>query len=304
MIQVENTIAENVDSVFLFIAGISALLLLGITATMLYFVFRYSRKRHPKAQQVKSNTWLEVTWTVLPTILVLVMFYYGYEGFALMRDVPANAMEVQVTARMWDWTFEYDNGIKAKQLYVPVNRPIKLSLKSVDVVHSFYLPSFRVKEDVVPGKENYLWFKPQTTGPADIFCAEYCGQRHAYMMSQVIVMGEDEFQRWYESGGAERTLPSEAVSLGLLSKHACTACHGLDDDIGGAPPFRGIFGRKTTVLVDGEERQIVVDEEYLRRAITEPGAELVKGYDDDMDPPEDLTPEELEQIIDYLKGLK
>lgn len=304
MIQVENTIAENVDSVFLFIAGVSALLLFGITATMIYFVVRYSRKRHPKAQQVKSNTWLEVAWTVLPTILVLVMFYYGYAGFALMRDVPENAMEVQVTARMWDWSFEYENGIKANQLYVPVNRPIKLSLKSVDVVHSFYLPSFRVKEDVVPGKENYLWFKPQTTGPADIFCAEYCGQRHAYMMSQVIVMGEEEFQRWYESGGEERNLPPEAVNLGLLSKHACTACHGLDDDIGGAPPFRGIFGRKTTVVVDGEEKQIVVDEDYLRRAIVEPGAELVKGYDDDMDPPEDMSPEELEKIIEYLKVLK
>lgn len=304
MNSVDATVVTSVDQAFLFIVGISTVLLLGITAVMIYFVVKFSRKRHPQAVQIKESKWLEITWTAIPTVLVLAMFYYGYQGFALMRNAPDDTFNVKVTARMWDWSFEYENGLQTDKLYVPVDRAIKLDLQSLDVLHSFYLPSFRVKEDVVPGKETYLWFKPQSTGPADIFCAEYCGQRHAYMISQVIVMETDEFQRWYASGGEVDPQPLVTQGLNLLGKYDCLGCHGLQDKIGDAPVFAGIFGRETVVLEDGKEKTVTADETYLRRAITDPAAEIVKGYLDEMDKAEEMPPEDLEAIIDYLKTVK
>ena len=296
------SIAENVDNVFFYIVGISAFLLFAVTAVMVGFVVKYQRKRHPIPQPIAGNIWLEITWTVLPTLLVLTMFYYGYEGFYRMRHVPKDAIVVQVTARMWDWSFQYANGLKTDKLFVPVGKPVKLLLRSLDVNHSFFLPAFRVKEDAVPGRENYLWFKPQTVGPSDIFCAEYCGQRHSYMMSQVITMEVAEFDRWYGSMGHSET--PEARALALLDKHSCLECHTVAPQKTGLISLRGILGRKTTVVEKGQERQITADEAYLEKSIRDPGAQVLKDYPDSMPPPDDMTPAELQEIVQYLKGLR
>lgn len=191
------TIAQQVDSTFLLIVGISVVLLLIVTVTMIYFVIRYSRKRNPKPTDIHGNTTLEIIWTLIPTVLVLLMFFSGYSGFKYMRDVPEDAMPVTVTGKMWKWDFQYENGKLTDTLYVPVNKPIKMLIKSLDVNHSFYLPAFRVKEDAIPGRTNYLWFQPTETGSFDIACAEYCGLSHAYMYSKLVVMPEDEFYKWY-----------------------------------------------------------------------------------------------------------
>ena len=175
---------EQVDLAFYIIIGISLILLIGITAVMIYFVIRYSKKRNPVATQIEGNNKLELIWTVIPTILVLLMFYYGWVGYQPMRDVPDDAMEVKAIGRMWSWTFEYDNGIKSDKLIVPHNKPVKLNLVSTDVVHSLYIPAFRIKEDVTPGINNYMWFKAQELGSYDVFCAQYCGTRHAYMITK------------------------------------------------------------------------------------------------------------------------
>jgi cytochrome c oxidase subunit 2 len=299
-----NEIVESVDNTFLFIMAVSVVMLLGITATMVLFVLKYSRKKHPHAKQIGGHVGLEVTWTVIPLIMVLVMFYYGYEGFRLMRNVPEDALEVKVTARMWDWSFEYANGTRTDKLYVPLDRPVKLLLKSLDVLHSFYLPAFRVKEDVVPGRETYLWFKPQTTGPAEIFCAEYCGQRHAYMMSQVIVMEPEQFEKWYQSKGDPGNLSEEAAMVSLFEEHDCLSCHSFDADPQGSISLRGILGRATTVVVEGQERQLIADEAYIKRSILEPEAELLKGHEADMPEPENLSEEDLRKMVWYLKNLK
>lgn len=191
------TIAQQVDSTFILIVGISVLLLLIVTVIMIYFVIKYNRKRHPKAADIHGNTTLEILWTLIPTVLVLVMFFSGYSGFKYMRNVPEDAMPVTVTGQMWKWTFQYENGKQTDTLFVPNNKPVKMNIKSVDVNHSFYIPALRVKEDAIPGRTNYLWFLPTEIGRFDIACAEYCGLSHAYMYSKLVVMPEDEFYQWY-----------------------------------------------------------------------------------------------------------
>ena len=193
-----NPIVELVDDSFIFIIAISVILLVGITAVMIYFVFRYSEKNNPKADQsITGSTTLEILWTVIPLILVLAMFFYGYVGFREMRNVPPDAMVVKVTGKMWFWHFEYDNKKTSDTLlYLPQGKNVKFELMSVDVNHSFYVPAFRVKEDCVPGRTNYMWFHTSEVGTYDIECAEYCGLNHSYMLGKVIVLPEDEFLAW------------------------------------------------------------------------------------------------------------
>jgi len=295
--------AATVDSVFNFFLVVSIILIVVIMSLTLFFAFRYHRSRHPKAEQISGSVPLEIIWTVVPIALVLVMFYVGAQGFRTLREVPEGAMEVQVIGRMWDWSFHYENGKVAPKLYIPVDRPVKLNLKSVDVNHSFYVPAFRMKEDLIPGVQTYLWFKPQTEGPADIFCAEFCGQRHSYMMSEVVVLSQADFDEWYHS--KEKAPAGEAVTqggaVGLMAEKGCLDCHSLGtrhEDTG--PPLHGLFGSTRTVLWGGQEKEVVADEEYLRRAIVKPDAERVKGYETNM-PAVELTDEQVDSIIEYLR---
>ncbi len=192
-----NEVISKVDSAFIFITAISVLFLLGITVAMVYFMIRYREKRNPQSSEITGNTTLEVLWTVIPLILVLGMFFYGWDGFRTMRDVPPDAYVVKVTGKMWSWSFDYSTGKKSDTiLYVPVGKPIKAELISNDVNHSFYLPDFRVKEDVVPGFTNYLWFEATKEGTYDIFCAEYCGMNHSYMLGKLVIMPQDKFNEW------------------------------------------------------------------------------------------------------------
>jgi len=295
-----SSMTGSLDNVFLYIIGISVVLLLLVTALMIYFAIRYNKKRHPRAEEVHGSTLLEIIWTAVPTILVLTMFYFGFHEFILLRQVPAGAMVVTVTGRMWEWSFEYENGRKTNQLFVPVGRPVKLLLHSLDVNHSFFIPAFRIKEDAIPGRENYLWFQPSSMGPADIFCSEFCGQRHAYMMSKVIVLSEKEFQTWY----AQPTpAPAAGASpaLSIMEKHDCLMCHSLDGSPGLGPTLKGIWGRKTIVIAHGQSRELVADEAYLQSAIQRPMDELVKGYANDMPVPDNLSDQDVQIIIDYLK---
>lgn len=190
-----NTV-EAVDSVMLYIVAISVILLLGITFTMIYFVFKYNRKKGHKPKDIHGSVLLETIWIVIPTILVLSMFYYGYMGYETIRHIPDDAYKIKTTAQMWQWNFEYDNGKITDTLYVPVDTPILLEMESKDVNHSFYIPAFRIKEDVIAGKTNYLSFTPTRTGKYDIACAEYCGLNHSMMYSKVVVMNPDEFALW------------------------------------------------------------------------------------------------------------
>jgi len=188
--------ANSVDGTFLFTLIVSVFFLVLITVLMIFFVIKYSRKRNPKATNIHGNMFLEIAWTGIPTILVLIMFWYGWQGYKEMVTVPENAMPIDVTAQMWKWSFKYEDGKTTDSLYVPVNTPIKLTLHSNDVNHSFFIPAFRLKKDVFPNRERVAWFIAKETGEYDIACSEYCGLNHSYMYSKIFVLPEEEFKNW------------------------------------------------------------------------------------------------------------
>jgi len=211
---------NSTDTTFFFIVAVSVFFLVVITASMIYFVIRYSRKRNPRAKNIHGNIPLEITWTVIPTILVLIMFWMGWAGYKQLADAPADAMNVDVTAQMWKWTFTYPNGVSSDTLYVPVNKPVKVLLHSRDVNHSFFVPAFRVKKDVIPNRNNSAWFKADKEGTFDIFCAEYCGLNHSHMLSKVVVMPQNAFNVWLNkkadkgsSGPANETVKDTTAGM-------------------------------------------------------------------------------------------
>ncbi len=291
---------ETVDFVFFFIFGISAVMLVGITVAMVYFVVRYNRKRNPHpTSDVASNILLEVVWTVIPSILVMGMFYYGWAGYLALRNVPEGALEVKATGRMWSWSFEYANGRISDKLYVPAGQPVKVDIISTDVLHAFYIPAFRVKRDAVPGLESHVWFNAEKTGSYDIFCAEYCGVAHADMITTVEALTPHEFEEWYRGEtAAEEAGEGEA----LLSRYGCIGCHSLDGSKKVGPTFQGLYGSSREVVTEGQKRTVTADAEYLKRAIIEPMADVVEGYPPAMPSYKDQIPElELEEIIEYFK---
>jgi cytochrome c oxidase subunit II len=204
---------NSTDTTFFFIVAVSVFFLVVITFSMIFFVIKYSRKKHPKAKNIHGNIPLEITWTVIPTILVLIMFWMGWAGYKQLADAPADAMNVNVTAQMWRWTFQYPNGVTTDTLYVPVNKPVKVLLHSRDVNHSFFVPAFRVKKDVIPNRQNTAWFNADKQGTYDLFCAEYCGLNHSHMLSKVIVMPQDSFNNWLTEQALKDSLKTVQVTL-------------------------------------------------------------------------------------------
>ncbi|MFN3196599.1 MAG: cytochrome c oxidase subunit II [Chlorobiota bacterium] len=195
--------AGTVDNAMIYVTVISVIMLLLITVAMIYFVIKYNAKRNPIPTPYHGNVAIEVIWIVIPTILVMTMFFYGYRDFAELRNTKEQDMEVSVTAKMWDWDFMYENGTKTDTLYIPVNKTVKFNITSVDVLHSFYIPGFRIKEDAVPGRNGFVFITSEKTGTFDIACAEYCGQRHWDMYKKLVVMPQDEFAVWYDKNSTE-----------------------------------------------------------------------------------------------------
>ncbi len=292
------TTIEAVDAVFLYIFGIAALLLVGITATMVVFVVRYHRRRHPQPQpSPSSKLWLELVWTLIPTLIVLSMFWYSWEGYLKLIDVPPDALKVQAEGRKWSWNFSYENGRSSDRLYVPVGRAVRVAIVSRDVLHSLYIPAFRVKKDAVPGITTYVWFRAPEVGSYDLFCAEYCGVSHSSMVTTVEALPEAQFSAWLEKSKK----PSAAGGPALLSRHGCTGCHSLDGSRRVGPSFLGLFGRQTQVLSDGRERTLTANQDYVRRSILQPQADLVQGYPPVMPSYQgQIPPDELQTLVDYL----
>jgi cytochrome c oxidase subunit 2 len=292
-----------VNDVFYFILAICVFLLGLITFLMIYFVIRYRKERNPHPTHIEGNVWLEITWTIAPTLLVLAMFYYGLTGFEFLKKVPQGAMVVKVIARQWSWLFEYANGMKDTKLRVPVGKPVKLLINSEDVIHSFYIPAFRIKQDAVPGIQTYLWFQATETGTFDILCAQYCGLEHAHMHTQLIVLPEEEFTEWYQSRKEE--IPTKVASRGfqLYQEKGCAGCHSIDGSPRVGPSFKGLFGKTERVMAAGKEKTVVVDEAFIRNYIKDPNVVRVVGYPPIM-PKISMTDEELTVLVDYIESLK
>ncbi|MRR17758.1 MAG: cytochrome c oxidase subunit II [Deltaproteobacteria bacterium] len=292
--------AGKVDDAFLFIVVCCVILLAGVTITMIVFLVRYNRDRHKKPERVRENVALEIAWTVIPTILVLVMFYIGWADFGYIRNPPKDALAIDVTARQWSWLFEYTTGKQSDVLYVPQGRPVKLVLTSADVIHSLFIPAFRIKEDCVPGMKTHLWFTADETGTYDLFCTEYCGLGHSHMRSKVNVLTAENFAQWLNT--PEGKTPAD-LGPKILQAKGCLGCHSLDGSVKVGPTFKSLLGRKQTVIAGGAEREVIVDAAYLRKHILEPEATTVKGYPPIM-PKVPLTDSDLSTIIAYLETIK
>jgi len=296
---------HGVDKAFLIIGGFSIFFLVSFTIIMIYFVVKYNRKKHPKATQVKDNTLLEVTWTTLPVLLVIYMFYIGWEGFLPMRQAPKDAMEIVATGKMWSWVFEYPGQKQADTLVVPINKPVKVNLISRDVLHGFFVPAFRIKEDVVPGQTNYSWFISGQLGEYDLFCSAYCGVNHSYMSAIVKVVPQKEFDRWYAALPVKKK-EDDNLGLKVIDKNGCTACHTLDGKSSVGPTFKGLYGSQREVSEGGNTKNITVDSEYIVSSIYDPNKDIVSGF-----PPGVMKSykgiikeEDIKLIEEYLKSLK
>lgn len=311
-----SNISRFVNGPMLFITVVSVVFLIGITVTMVYFAFRYSRKRNPKAEEIHGHEMLEIVWTVIPTVLAFGMFWYGWVGYEFMKTPPDDAMAVEVTGRMWSWSHKYENGIETPELYIPVDKPVRLNLHSSDVIHSYYIPAFKVKQDVVPGLNDFfLWFSANQVGVYDVLCAEFCGTNHSAMLTKIHVLEQNEYDAWYESEGAKVVQVADALDSGggnmvaagqhLSTTKGCIACHSSDGSALIGPSFKGLFGKTEIVITAGVEREITVDEEYLRTSILKPADDLVKGFQPLMPSQEGLvTDDEINAIIDYIKSLE
>ncbi len=292
---------QQVDFALLLIFVFSAVVLGVLTIITLYFLWRYNHKRNPVPTNIKGNLTAEILWTLIPSLMIMGLFYYGWTGYQALRTVPDNAMEVEVTAKMFSWTFTYENGKSSSYLAVPVGTPVKLNLRSVDVIHSFFVPAFRIKMDTVPGMKTYAWFRSEREGVYDIYCAEYCGLKHSAMLSTVRAMPQKDFDTWLADTG-----PADGpkAGLALMDSQGCFSCHtvnGSGSDNG--PDLKGLYGRRHVVIINKKEKEIIADEAYLREAIIAPGKSLVKGYDDTMPAYEELTESQLVNIIEYLRSI-
>jgi len=299
----------GVDKAFFLIMGISFIFLIGLTFTMLYFIYKYNEKKNPVATQIKGSTKLEIIWTVIPTILVMVMFYYGWAGWAPMRTAPKDSFNITITGRMWNYTFQYENGKTTDTLFVPMDKPVKMKLVSLDVIHGFYIPAFRIKEDVVPGREKMAWFIAQKAGLFELFCSEYCGMNHSYMYTYVKVMPQDQFNKWYVDTvkHVEAAVDSPTANGKRIMKNiGCFACHTVDGTKLVGPSFKGIYGNPVTVSTGGNEHEITVDDEYIKRSIYDPNADVVKGFNKGLmlSYKGQLSEDNVKQITEYLKSLK
>ena len=297
-----SNLAGAVDRAFIFIFTISFIFTIGITAMMIYILIHFSRKKVKNPRQFTGSVKLEIVWTVVPLIIVLMMFYFGWVGFAPMRKVPANAMPIKVIGRMWTWDFDYGNGKISKVLVVPYNRDIKLNLVSLDVNHGLFIPAFRVKEDVIPGYSNYLWFRPIIKDTFDIFCTEYCGLAHSGMVSKVIVIDSLAFEKWLVDLKVTGDVPDHP-GLTIIKANACLTCHSLDGTRIVGPSFKGLYGSKRVVITDQGEKEVEAFDDYIKRSILDPNAEVVKGFNKGLmqSYKEVLKGEDLDKIVDYFR---
>lgn len=299
--QQASTFSEQVDSLFWFIHGLGAFFFLLITGLVIYFAIRYRRGRPGVTPAPSHSLPLEVTWTVVPVILVMAIFVWGFQGYMFMNVPPRGAIDLTVTAQKWSWTFGYPTGASVNELHVPVNTPVRLTMHSTDVIHGFFIPEFRQKMNVLPGRYTSTWFEATKEGEFQIYCSEYCGDGHSAMVSKVVVHSAEGYRSWLEQASAD-VEPTAAAGEKLYQSKACFTCHTTDGTPKIGPSFRGVFG-KTEAMADGSS--VTVDEDYLRESILEPTAKVVQGFQPVMPTYQgQLKPNEIQALIEYIKALR
>jgi len=299
-----SVIGKHSDNVSLIIVLICLALLCMVVALMLFFSFRYKAVRHPEAAPIEGSFVLETGWTLGAVAIVLVMFALGWGVYAAVKGGPSGAYEITARGRQWHWSFEYPDGRTSDELRLVVGRPVKLSLVSDDVIHSLYVPAFRLKQDAVPGTINSIWFTPDRKGTYELFCTEYCGYGHSHMLTKAVVMDEKEFAAWgaeKKPAGGEGGLAARGAEL--AKSRGCVGCHTIDGSPLVGPTWKGLFGHRVAVLTDGTKREVTADEAYIKRSIKEPGADVVEGFAPIM-PDLGLSDDEIEAVVAYIKTLR
>ena len=303
-----SSFVEGVDRVFYITLGFSFLFLIVLTVLIIVFMIKYRKSKHPKAVQIEGNTRLEIAWTTASVMLVLALFFIGWAGYKPMRNIPDDAMKITAMARMWQFNFMYENGKVTDSLVVPVGQAVELDLIALDVIHSLYIPAFRVKEDMVPGIKKDMWFRAQREGGYDIFCAEYCGLEHSFMNAKVRVLSDSAFQSWYVDTTrveiSKDMLPWQA-GYEVLQKNGCVACHTSDGSKLVGPSYRGIYGHMVEVKTSGQSREVLVDSLYIRNSILNPNDDIVDGYNKGLMLSYEglVSDEEIGLIIEYLRHI-
>ncbi len=300
-----STFADKVDSLYMYIMWISLVFFVLIVAAMVWFAVKYRRRPgYEGDSHALHNNALEIIWTVIPTMIVVWIFAKGVDGYMDMMTSPAETIDVNVTARKWNWSFQYPNGAISTELHIPINKASRMRMRSEDALHSLFIPAFRCKTDVVPGRVTYMWFEPIIEGTYDLFCAEYCGDEHSNMITKVVVHNDDEYAKWL----AEAAKPPEhpvAHGQWLYERMGCKACHSSEPDqriVG--PSFAGTYGTEQK-MVSGEA--VKVDENYIRQSILEPQKKIREGYQTASLMPSfqgKLDDQEITALTMYIEALK
>ena len=295
-----STFAADVDALYFFILATCAFFAIAVSIAVVYFGIRYHKKHDGEiGARIEGSLPLELLWSVIPTIIAMVMFGWGASVFYHLRRPPAEAMHIYAVGKQWMWKFQHLEGQREiNELHIPAGQPIKITLSSEDALHSLYFPAFRTKIDAIPGRYTELWFEAQTPGQYHIFCAEYCGTNHSGMIGTVTVLEPAKYQAWLQGGSNDGTLAQRGAKL--FNDLACSTCH-LDSGQGRGPTLADIVGT-TVALQDGSS--VVVDEAYLRESLLNSQAKVVKGFQPLMPTFQGLVSEEnLVALIEHVKSL-
>ncbi len=291
--------AGNIDALFFFLLAVCGTVAIGVILLIIYFCIKYRRRSEDQqARQIRGNNLLEIVWTVIPFLIFTGIFFWGAKLYFALERPPANAQEVYVIGKQWMWKFEHPGGQREiNQLHVPLGRPIKLMMVSQDVIHSFFVPDFRLHKDLLPGRYTITWFEATKTGRYNLFCSQYCGTNHSQMVGEVIVMEPGDFKKWLNEG-PDGSLASEGQKL--FRKLACDTCHRGDSESRG-PVLEGLFGRQVIVQNQG---MVLADENYIRESILDPTAKVVAGFQPIMPTFKNQVDEEqLSLLVAYIKSL-
>jgi len=290
--------AGNVDALYIFLIIVSGMMTLLVFTAIVIFAARYRHRKGVMAEQVEGSVPLEITWTVIPLGVFLVIFAWAAIVYFQLRTPARNATEVYVVAKQWMWKLQHAEGQREiNSLHIPVGRDVRLIMTSQDVIHSFYVPAFRQKQDVIPGRYTVLGFHPTKAGTYHLFCAEYCGTMHSGMIGDIVVMEPAQYEAWMSGGN---TGPLSATGEKIFAELGCATCHRSDTE-GRGPNLQGLFGRPVQ-LQDG--RTVTADENYIRESILDPGAKIVNGFKPVMPTFQGLVSEEqLNALIAYVKSV-
>jgi len=295
-----STIASRVDALYFFLLAIAIFFSLLIAGLIVYFAVKFHRRQPDEVgARIHGSLVLELAWTAVPLLIVLVIFVWGASVFFAMARPPDETLDIYVVGKQWMWKFQHLDGQREiNELHVPVGRAVKLIMTSEDVIHDLFVPAFRTKADVLPGRYTTIWFQPTKPGTYHLFCAEYCGTRHSGMTGRVVVMDSTEYQTWLSGGAPEGSLAESGAKL--FASLACNTCHRPDAQ-GRGPVLEGLFGKSVT-LQNGET--VTVDESYVRESILTPAAKVAAGFQPIMPTFQGLvTEEQLLELIEYVKSL-